>query len=71
MDNALIRKGRLIARYEFGKLTIPKAQQLSDKLGFNQLILKPMTLAEITNPDKKDYELKKKNAIGFRPEPVE
>jgi ATPase family protein associated with various cellular activities (AAA) len=65
IDSALMRKGRLIASYEFGKLTIGKAQRLSDQLGLNQVILKPMTLAEITNPEAKDYQIKKTNTIGF------
>jgi hypothetical protein len=34
VDSALMRKGRLIAKYEFKALEVAKAQQLSDKLGF-------------------------------------
>ena len=34
VDSALMRKGRLIAKYEFKTLEVTKAQQLSDKLGF-------------------------------------
>jgi hypothetical protein len=64
IDTALMRKGRLIASYEFGKLAVDKAQRLSDHLGLDQLIVKPMTLAEITNPDAKDFETKS-NRIGF------
>src|SRR5207244_10467965 len=33
VDNALMRKGRLIAKYEFGKLGVAKAQQLSKHFG--------------------------------------
>ena len=36
IDNALLRKGRLIARYEFGKLSPEKAQRLSNHLGFDR-----------------------------------
>ncbi|MGO8056094.1 hypothetical protein, partial [Rhizobium leguminosarum] len=32
IDTALLRKGRLIAKYEFGKLGITKAQLLSTHL---------------------------------------
>lgn len=71
IDSALMRKGRLIARYEFGKLTVQKAQHLSKHLGLDQVIVKPMTLAEIANPDEPDYEIKKANAIGFRREVAE
>ena len=47
IDPALLRKGRLIARHEFGKLNIENAQKLSETLGFNLKITEPMTLAEI------------------------
>jgi hypothetical protein len=43
VDSALMRKGRLIAKYEFGKLSIDKAQQLSNHLGFDKVITTPMT----------------------------
>ena len=71
VDSALMRKGRLIARYEFGKLSVQKAQQLSDHLELKQLITKPMTLAEVANPDDKDYVIKNTNTIGFKKELVE
>jgi hypothetical protein len=67
VDSALMRKGRLIARYEFGKLDIVKAQALSNHLGIDQVIEKPMTLAEITNPTEKEYEETDKIEVqGFR-----
>ncbi|MBX9735232.1 MAG: ATP-binding protein [Chitinophagaceae bacterium] len=47
IDSALLRKGRLIAQYQFKELETNKAQQLSDKLGFNTKINKPMLLADI------------------------
>ncbi|MFT3748959.1 MAG: AAA family ATPase [Agriterribacter sp.] len=49
IDNALMRKGRMIARYEFGKLNVHKAQQLSNHLGFDTAVYAPMTIAEIVN----------------------
>src|SRR5262249_3109982 len=36
VDNALLRKGRLIARYEFGKLSVAKGQRLSNYFGFDK-----------------------------------
>lgn len=68
IDNALLRKGRLIAKYEFGKLGIEKSQRLSDHFGFNTNIDKPMTIAEIANPHEKQYEAKQVQVIGFRRE---
>ncbi|MEX6690242.1 AAA family ATPase [Danxiaibacter flavus] len=66
IDEALMRKGRLIARYEFGKLGVKKAQKLSDHLGFAKRITEPMTIAEITNPNERTYQPKQVEIIGFR-----
>jgi hypothetical protein len=66
VDSALMRKGRLIAKYEFGKLSVTKAQQLSDHLGHDAVINKPMTLAEITNQQDMVFETKQVQIIGFR-----
>lgn len=71
VDSALMRKGRLIAKFEFGKLGIRKAQRLSDRLGFSKLITKPMTLAEITNPGDPECKNEKPEIIGFRRELIE
>ncbi len=55
IDKALLRKGRLIANYEFGKLDVKNAKILSEKLGFGmEHISIPMTLAEIYNQEKQD-----------------
>jgi ATPase family associated with various cellular activities (AAA) len=66
IDSALLRKGRLIAKYEFGKLGMEKAQRLSEHLGFRQLIHKPLTLAEITHPHEKEQVVERTEVIGFR-----
>ncbi|PKQ70461.1 ATPase family associated with various cellular activities (AAA) [Raineya orbicola] len=52
IDKALMRKGRLIAKYEFRPLEIEKAQKLVDKLGLNKTITEPTTLAEIYNNEE-------------------
>jgi hypothetical protein len=65
VDSALTRKGRLIAKYEFGKLGIEKAQKLSDHLGLKQSITHPMTVAEIANPHEKE-QTPKMEVIGFK-----
>ena len=70
VDSALMRKGRLIAKHEFGKLNTKKAQRLSKHLGFDTTINKPMTIAEITNPTAKEYEMKKVEVLGFRRDKV-
>ena len=71
VDSALLRKGRLIARYEFGKLHVNKARALSKHLGLEQPIYKPMTLAEITNPNEKDHSPARVEVIGFKQHVIE
>lgn len=70
VDSALLRKGRLIAKYEFGKLETAKAQRLSDHLGFDSKIDKPMTIAEITNPGDMEVVKPSVQVLGFRREQV-
>lgn len=71
VDSALMRKGRLIAKYEFGKLGIKKAQKLSDHFGLNEVITKPMTIAEIANPNEKEHKVERIEVMGFRRHEVE
>lgn len=66
IDSALMRKGRLIAKYEFKELEVEKAQSLSQKLGFKNRIDFPMTLTAIYNQEETDFQpLKKQKSIGF------
>ncbi len=64
IDSALMRKGRLIAKYEFKELETEKAQQLSNKLGFETKINQPTLLTELYNQNENDFQEKKK-VIGF------
>ncbi|MGN6494087.1 MAG: AAA family ATPase [Agriterribacter sp.] len=66
IDHALMRKGRMIARYEFGKLSAPKAQQLSNHLGFDTVLHAPMTIAEIVNQHMVNEISLAIPSIGFR-----
>ncbi len=65
IDDALLRQGRLIARYEFKELEIEKAQQLADSLGKQVKVNKPMTVADVYNLDKKTFDNITK-PIGFK-----
>ena len=66
IDPALLRKGRCIAKYEFGKLHADKVQALNEKYNLGHSVIKDMTLAELYNPDKPDYtEPSAKMKIGF------
>ena len=67
IDNALLRKGRLLKNYKFNKLAIDKSKKLLDKLGHKKVKVKePMTLAEIyfyeSNNNSEEFGHKK---IGF------
>ncbi|PZF72097.1 AAA family ATPase [Taibaiella soli] len=66
VDEALLRKGRLIAKYEFGKLSVDKSQRLSNHLGYHTVVCKPMTVAEITNQTEHEFQTRQKALIGFK-----
>ena len=66
VDSALLRQGRLIARYCFGKLSREKAQRLSEHAGISRKITGPMTLAEIMNPGEPEQAPQHREVIGFR-----
>ncbi len=66
VDSALLRKGRLIAKYEFGKLDIARSQRLSNHLGFETVITRPMTIAEIAGQDERQVESDRMEVLGFR-----
>ncbi|MDP4130709.1 MAG: AAA family ATPase [Bacteroidota bacterium] len=66
VDGALLRKGRLIAKYEFGKLSVTKSQKLSNHLGFHTTIKKPMAIAEIAGQHEKTEKTETIEIIGFR-----
>lgn len=65
IDEALLRKGRCFANYEFKPLDSIKTQKLLHKRGFDVENPKPLTLAEIYNFSSKDYSNKPKRKIGF------
>jgi hypothetical protein len=50
IDDALLRKGRLLKAYKFDKLAVDKSKVLMKKVGFDpEVVSKPMTLADIYN----------------------
>lgn len=68
IDKALLRKGRLLALYDFQKLSISKSRSLLEKLGaVNYEVREPLTLAEIYNMDEKNYNIhgNDRQRIGF------
>jgi ATPase family associated with various cellular activities (AAA) len=66
VDTALMRQGRLIAKYEFGKLGIAKAQKLSEHFGYDTVITEPMTIAELANQHEAKYQPQQVEVMGFR-----
>jgi hypothetical protein len=52
IDKALLRRGRLITKYEFGKLETAKANELSTKLGFCGDFTTPQLLTDIYNQEE-------------------
>ncbi|MFN7847852.1 MAG: AAA family ATPase [Bacteroidota bacterium] len=66
IDSALMRKGRLICRYEFKPLALPTALALSNKLGHQKHIDQAMTLAEIYNQNEASFADVERKRIGFR-----
>ena len=66
IDEALLRKGRLIYRYEFGPLEVAKANKLLEKLQVSERVTTPTTLAEVYNLEHNNYGVVSKvNQIGF------
>lgn len=65
VDKALKRKGRLIEAYEFKPLTVDKTQSLLTKLGHKEEVKKGMLLTDIFNFNQEDFELERKDKIGF------
>lgn len=65
IDKALLRKGRMIARYEFEKLTIEKSNKLLKSLGYEEMNQK-MSVAEIYKLEDKNFSDINQKKIGFR-----
>lgn len=66
IDKAILRKGRLIARYEFKELDVEKVNLLFEKNKIAHTTKHPMTLADIYNFTDKDFSKQKnKKTVGF------
>ena len=64
IDPALLRKGRLIAKYDFQTLCLAKTNNLLNKLGYPESD-KELTLAEIFNHDDMEFSKSNRKSIGF------
>ena len=66
VDDAILRKGRCFAKYEFGKLCADKAKALLKERGFGDVDCGDMSLADIYNYDSRGSGGKKGKKIGFK-----
>ena len=66
IDDAILRKGRLLARYEFKELEISKAQVLAQKIGKKVKIEHPMTVSDVYNLDEKSFENTPSKSVGYK-----
>jgi len=64
IDEALLRKGRLIAKYEFGHLTIDRIKKLSSTLGIKYK-KEFKTVADVYNSDEMSF-VEEKQTVGFK-----
>ncbi|NLF41500.1 MAG: AAA family ATPase [Bacteroidales bacterium] len=66
IDQAILRKGRLVARYEFDTLSEHKTKSLLEKQGFEITQPQSLSLAEIYNYSSPDYNLSQSGRrLGF------
>ena len=63
IDGALLRKGRLMSKYEFKELAVPKAEAILRERGIETTLNKPITLAEIFHYGEAGYDTVKKSII--------
>jgi len=64
IDKALLRKGRMIAKYKFSALSPEKTSALAKKLGFEDT-KGSLTLADIFGLDSRGFNAPAKKPIGF------
>jgi len=64
LDKALLRKGRMIAKYKFAALTPEKTAALAQKLG-HENVTGSLTLADIFGLDKPGFHEPTQKTIGF------
>jgi len=65
IDKALLRKGRVIASYEFKPLTIEKSNALLKSLDSDIITTKEMTLAEVFYEKDRDFLREEGVGMGF------
>ncbi len=64
IDKALLRKGRMVAKYNFTALSPEKTAALAKKIGFEN-VTGSLTLADIFSYDKLEFKDKSSRKMGF------
>ena len=65
IDEALLRKGRCFANYEFKELCVEKTKALLNERGIQLNSYKPMTLADIYHYNERNCDNTARRKIGF------
>lgn len=65
IDEALLRKGRLILEHQFNEIPPENCNKIFKKIGSKRTTEIPLTLAEIYNEQDNYLVVEKKNKIGF------
>lgn len=65
IDQALLRKGRLIAEHKFSSLSVDETNKLLEHLNKTQRVDKGMVLSDIYNIDDEIFKTENKTKIGF------
>ncbi len=65
IDKALLRKGRLITKYEFNELSLAKSKLLAKELGINLEITQPMLLTDLFNFEEETHT-ENKLVMGYK-----
>jgi ATP-dependent 26S proteasome regulatory subunit len=65
IDQALLRKGRLIAEHKFSKLSVEESNNLLKHLEKDHEVSESMSLADIYNIDIELIRTANKSKIGF------
>ena len=65
IDEALLRKGRLILEHQFDELPVENCNKIFQKIGSKKTTEVPLTLAEIYHEQENYSKKEEKNKIGF------
>ncbi|MDD2386099.1 MAG: AAA family ATPase [Bacteroidales bacterium] len=66
IDKALVRKGRMLTRYEFKELTIAKASVLSEKFDLKYDGKNPISIGDLFNVEENNNAIIKSTKVGFK-----